>query len=255
MGFWLSCSNRVESLQQQLCARLLGEPLRDPFQPEVILVPGNAMRRWLGLQIAVAHGVAANIDFPLPAAWIWQLAARAHSLDPARVPSDDPLSREQAAWQIFAVLPALLPAEEFEELNRYLRDDTTQVKRWQLAQRIADVFDRYQYYRPDWIRAWSRPGTPAMPPGAPYPAWQPLLWRELVARCGGAHRVALLDQLGDEAADGDHQKRRHGTDADGAPALSRAQVLGEVDKNNAFRFKINKIQDQNTRYGASGNTR
>lgn len=32
-------------------------------------------------------------------------------------------------------------------------------------------------------------------------------------------------------------------------------MLGEVDKNNAFRFKINKIQDQNTRYGASGNTR
>ncbi len=195
MGFWLSCSNRVESLQQLLCARLLEEPLRDPFQPEVILVPGNAMRRWLGLQIAMAHGVAANIDFPLPAAWIWQLAARAHSLDPASAPSEDPLSREQAAWQIFAALPALLPAEEFEELNRYLRDDTTQVKRWQLAQRIADVFDRYQYYRPDWIRAWSRPGTPAVPPGTPYPAWQPLLWRELVARCGGAHRVALLDQL------------------------------------------------------------
>ena len=30
-------------------------------------------------------------------------------------------------------------------------------------------------------------------------------------------------------------------------------MLGEVNKNNAFRFKINKIQDQNTRYGASGN--
>ncbi len=60
MGFWLSCSNRVESLQQQLCARLQESPLRDPFQAEFILVPGNAMRRWLGLQIAMEHGVAAK---------------------------------------------------------------------------------------------------------------------------------------------------------------------------------------------------
>ena len=195
MGFWLSCSNRVESLQQQLCARLQESPLRDPFHAEFILVPGNAMRRWLGLQIAMEHGVAANIEFPLPAAWIWQVAARAHSLDPTVAPSEDPLSREQAAWHIFAALPALLPTAGFEELSRYLRDDTSEVKRWQLAQRIADVFDRYQYYRPDWIRAWSRPGSPVMPPGAPYPVWQPVLWRVLVARCGGAHRVALLDQL------------------------------------------------------------
>ena len=195
MGFWLSCSNRVESLQQLLCARLQDSPLSDPFQTEFILVPGNAMRRWLGLQIASAHGVAANIDFPLPAAWIWQLAARAHSLDAARTPTDDPLSREQAAWQIFAALPALLPTAGFEELNRYLRDDATGVKRWQLAQRIADVFDRYQYYRPDWIRAWSRSTVDAPPIQAPYPRWQPLLWRALLTRCAGAHRVALLDQL------------------------------------------------------------
>ncbi len=195
MGFWLSCSNRVESLQQQLCARLQESPLRDPFRPEIIIVPGNAMRRWLGLRIATAHGIAANIEFPLPAAWIWQLAARAHSLDPRNVPNEDPLSREQAAWQIFAALPALLPTAGFEELNRYLGDDATGVKRWQLAQRIADVFDRYQYYRPDWIRAWSRPGHASVPSGAPYPAWQPVLWRVLAARCAGAHRVALIDQL------------------------------------------------------------
>jgi len=195
MGFWLSCSNRVESLQRQLCARLLDEPLRDPFQAEIILVPGNAIRRWLGLQIATAHGVAANIEFPLPAAWIWQLAARAHSHDPASVPTADPLSREQAAWHVFAALPALLPGAGFEELARYLGDDTSGVKRWQLAQRIADVFDRYQYYRPDWIRAWSTPGSMAVPHGAPYPAWQPVLWRALLTRCGGTHRVALLDTL------------------------------------------------------------
>ena len=78
MAFFLSCSNRIESLQQQLTDLLRAEPLADPFQKELILVPSAAIKRWLNLQIATQHGIAANIDYPLPASWIWQLAASAH---------------------------------------------------------------------------------------------------------------------------------------------------------------------------------
>lgn len=195
MAFFLSCSNRIEALQRQLGGMLRAEPLEDPFRQEVILVPSAAIKRWLNLQIATQHGVAANIDYPLPASWIWQIAASAHGLGASPAPMIDPLSREQAAWQIFGVLPALLPLPEFAQLRHYLVDDASSVKRWQLAQRIADVFDRYQYYRPDWIRAWSQPAGIRSVPGVPLPAWQPLLWRALIAQCGGQHRVALLDTL------------------------------------------------------------
>ena len=72
---FLVCSNRVEVLHAQLAQLLHNTPLRDPFQAEVILVPGSAMERWVNLHLGMAHGVAANIDYPLPAAWIWSLAA------------------------------------------------------------------------------------------------------------------------------------------------------------------------------------
>ena len=195
MAFFLNCSNRVEFLQQQLSSLLRDEPLADPFQKEIIVVPSAAIGRWLNLQIATQQGVAANIDYPLPASWIWQLAARAHGLAAATLPAQDPLSRELAAWKIFGALPALLPQPEFAPLAHYLDGDSTAVKRWQLAQRIADVFDRYQYYRPDWIRAWSQPSGPRSVPGAQIPAWQAPLWRSLTADCEGQHRVALLDTL------------------------------------------------------------
>lgn len=196
MPLYLSSSNRIEKLQAQLAWLLLDQPLRDPFKSELVLVPGMAMQRWLNLRLATGHGIAANVAYPLPAAWIWALAAQALGEDETGTSQAvDPLSREQAAWRTFALLPALLARPGFEPLGHYLRNDDAGVKRWQLAQRIADVFDRYQYYRPDWIRAWSQGDDTAAIRNDEVPAWQPVLWRELISTCPNGHRVAMIDRL------------------------------------------------------------
>ncbi len=184
MALHLLSSNRVETLQQQLAQLLTDEPLRDPFAAEQIIVPGMAMARWLNLQLAQSHGVAANIDYQLAASWIWQLAIAVLP----DVPPEDPLARDSAAWKIFQLLPSLLPRAEFLSLRRYLREDGGGIKRWQLSQRIADVLDRYQFYRPDWIRQWADGEQCEEQP------WQSVLWRELVGPAA-QHRVALLDCL------------------------------------------------------------
>lgn len=189
---FLSCSNRVEVLHAQLAELLHDTPLRDPFQAEVIIVPGNAMARWVNLQLGMAHGVAANIAYPLPAAWIWSLAAAVNAEVDGVV---DPLSRDTAAWRLFALLPTLLAEPEFAQLQRYLHDDEQGVKRWQLAQRLADVYDRYQYYRPDWIRAWSEGRSSDSMRSAELAPWQGPLWRALIRDCRTTHRVALIDTL------------------------------------------------------------
>ncbi|MCF6364314.1 MAG: exodeoxyribonuclease V subunit gamma, partial [Gammaproteobacteria bacterium] len=73
-----------------------------------------------------------------------------------------------------------------QPLQHYLRDDSDDLKRWQLSARIADVLDRYQFYRPALIRQWSC---------GEGDDWQALLWRELIADLGDSHRVAVLDRL------------------------------------------------------------
>ncbi|MDO8270740.1 MAG: exodeoxyribonuclease V subunit gamma [Gammaproteobacteria bacterium] len=199
MPLHLSSSNRIETLQLQLADLLSAQPLADPFAREVVLVPTMALQRWLNLQIAGCHGVAANIDCPLPAAWIWKLAAQlldiAGDSSAGAVPQQDPLSRESSAWKIYGVLPALLQRSEFLPLLNYLQDDDSGVKRWQLSERIADAFDRYQYYRPDWIRDWSAPEPRLRRTPEYVQSWQPILWRELISDCADTHRVALIDQL------------------------------------------------------------
>lgn len=193
MSLFLSCSNRVEALHLQLAQLLEHEPLADPFQEEVIIVPSVAMQRWINQQLALQHGIAANIHYPLPAAWIWSLAARTNP--DVLSNGEDPLSRDSAAWRIFALLPTLLEQQEFQELQRYLHRDETGVKRWQLAQRLADIYDRYQYYRPDWIRDWSAGRRNAQAQKAAVPDWQVVLWQALIQQCPDGHRVALIDNL------------------------------------------------------------
>lgn len=186
MALKLISSNRVESLQGSLSDCLALEPLPDPFTAEIIIVPGMAMARWVNLQLARSLGVAANIDYRLPADWVWHLTATVLP----DVPEQDPLAMDRAAWRIHACLPDCLDDPDFEALRHYLENDRNGLRRWQLAQRIADVFDRYQYYRPDWIRAWS-----AGDDARAQHAWQPKLWRELTCSPDLPHRVGLIDRL------------------------------------------------------------
>ncbi|MDH3386719.1 MAG: exodeoxyribonuclease V subunit gamma [Gammaproteobacteria bacterium] len=192
MALSILSSNRVETLQSRLAQQLASTPPGDPFSEEVVVVPTYAMARWLNMRIAQQHGVAANIRFPLPGQWIWQLAASL--LDD--IPRDDPYAPESLSWRIFSLLPQLAEEAAFADLQKYLADDASGIKRWQLSARIAQAFDRYQLYRPEQIRAWS---------SGKENHWQALLWRQIIARQGQPHRIqvisAAIGQLAQAPAD------------------------------------------------------
>ena len=43
----------------------------------------------------------------------------------------------------------------YYKLRQYLKDDTFGDKAYELSAKIADTFDQYQLYRPEWINAWN----------------------------------------------------------------------------------------------------
>ena len=158
-------ANQIEVLVSQLCYNLQEQPLRSPFEPEIVVVSNSAMERWLQVNISQILGVEANYDFPLPAALLWSILGK--SLP--SLPDQDPLSRANLQWHIFAHLPALLHLSEFDRLAHYIQTDTQGIKRWQLAAQIADIFDRYQYYRSDWLSLVDSENQ-----------WQASLWQAIV---------------------------------------------------------------------------
>jgi exodeoxyribonuclease V gamma subunit len=163
-------SNRLEALLQQLLQTMQDVP-GDPFVAETIVVQNHGMARWISQQIALQQGICANLETPSPGHFMWQLPGYWIEDWPA-VP---PVSKDSLLWQIYALLPDLLPAPEFTDLRRYLQADKTGSGHFQLSQRIANVFDQYLVYRPSLIRQWETGAA-----GEQQGDWQSMLWRAVI---------------------------------------------------------------------------
>ncbi|MCE9935818.1 exodeoxyribonuclease V subunit gamma [Aeromonas salmonicida] len=207
--FTLYHSNQLDLLKELLVNHIRQAPLAHPFEQEQILVQSPGMAQWLKLELAKAFGIAANIEFPLPASFIWEMFTRVL----ADVPRQSPYNKGAMSWQLMTILPALLDRPAFAPLAAYLgggdeqdlAGDPEQVRLWQLCQKVADLFDQYLVYRPDWIARWEEGeglvGTGSQDlAGVSGQDWQPELWRELVARTlalspSGYHRANLYEEF------------------------------------------------------------
>ena len=169
-------SNRMEALQTQFNAVLALAPLDSLFKKEVVLVQSPGMSQWLKIGICETVGVSAQIDFPLPSSFIWRLYQSLLS----DIPNESAFNKPNLAWKIVSLLPNCLTLPDYEPLKKYLEDDSDGPKCFSLCEKIADVFDQYLMYRPDWLALWEE-GHDALPDtdvsAAP---WQPDLWRKLV---------------------------------------------------------------------------
>lgn len=171
-------SNRLEALLEHLAA-VVAEPLADPLAPERIVVQTQGMARWLSLRLAERLGVAANLEFPLPATFVWEL----FRCQLPQVPDASDFDRDTLLWRVHALLPKLLDTPGYEPLRRYLAQGQRTLKRYQLAARIADLFDQYLVFRPQRVLAWE---------AGEEEHWQARLWRELARGEEPLHRARLL---------------------------------------------------------------
>lgn len=161
------------------------EPASDPLVPEILLVPSLGMQRWLQLEMAREQGIAANLDFRLPSAFVWELINRVFPQVPRRSAFDP----EMLAWRVLEALPRLPELEGSALAANWKAADAA--GRYELAWRVADVFDQYLIYRPDWLRFWESGKRLGLGPDE---AWQAALWQEL-GRCDEPHRARLMGDL------------------------------------------------------------
>ncbi len=114
--FTLYHSNQLDLLKELLVSRIRQAPLSHPFDREQILVQSPGMAQWLKLELAKAFGIAANIDFPLPASFIWEMFTRVL----ADVPRQSPYNKGAMSWHLMTILPTLLGRPAFAPLAAYL---------------------------------------------------------------------------------------------------------------------------------------
>jgi len=153
-------SNRMEMLRDVLVTWLTQNPL-PPLEQETVLVQSNGMAQWLKLALAKPAtaatpgcGIAAGLQTRLPQSFLWQ-AYRA-VLGSDLIPETSPFEKQRLQWRLFRLLPQLLSEnpDTFAPLQRFLEADPDQRKQHQLAYKLADLYDQYQVYRPDWLTDW-----------------------------------------------------------------------------------------------------
>lgn len=167
-------SNQLDLLKTLTSALIARDPLADPFQQEVVLVQSPGMAQWLQMQLAEQFGIAANVAFPLPATFIWDMFTRVLP----DIPKESAFSKDAMTWKLMWLLPEMLTQPAFAPLQHYLTDDGDKRKIHQLAGRVADLFDQYLVYRPQWLESWQR-GERIDGLAEPQ-QWQAPLWARLV---------------------------------------------------------------------------
>lgn len=172
-------SNQLETLAEALAA-VTRVPLGSPFSREVVVVQSRGVARWLSLRLADHAGVCANVHFPFPNAYAWALYRNVLG----ETPETSPFEPKILTWRILRHLPDLEARPEFAPVREYTGNDA--LRRYELAVRLADLFDQYLLYRPEWMREWEKGGDKR---------WQPLLWRVLAKEAGTPHRARLHAEL------------------------------------------------------------
>lgn len=180
MALQVYTSNRLELLAAAL-AETVGGP-GDPFQGETIVVQSKGMQRWLAMELAGRLGVWANCTYPFPNLYVNQLCRQVLGELPDPSPYDPTLLR----WRIMTLLPRFLDRPAFAPLHGYLTGGSRELKLYQLAGKIADVFDQYTLFRGDLLAAWQ---------GGRDDHWQAELWRALLRDTGPVHRAALKERF------------------------------------------------------------
>lgn len=180
MPLYLYTSNRLENLASAFADLSEASPL-PPLVQETVVLQSGGMARWLNMQLAERLGVSANIAFPFPNGFVDQVFAEI--LPDASLLKK--LDKRVLHWQLMRVLPGLLGRPEFAVLQDYLAQGRD-LKKYQLAGRLADLLDQYLIFRPEMILAWE---------AGRGDSWQAQLWQELTNRSDCLAGIANRAQL------------------------------------------------------------
>lgn len=157
---YLYPANKMENLLALLDKIQQISPL-PVLSEEVIIVHNAGMQHWLNLSLAEKRGISMNFKYALPSQYLWQLLRSLANGE--QVPKQSPYSREVLTWRLDELLASEKVTNDpcFDSVNNYWQQENeqlkqAQLKRFQLATQLADLFEQYLIFRPNWLNNWQQ---------------------------------------------------------------------------------------------------
>ena len=189
-GLNIFTSNRLEFLAERLSQMVKTPMSTTGLAAEIIVVQSKGMERWVSLEIARHNGICANVRFPFPNVFLQEIAKQVLP----EFPEPSPFEPEILMFKIMKILPDCTRLAGFEPLKAYLDDDANQLKRLQFSNKLADLLDQYQVFRPEMVFKWEQDTKGDHAPEQ----WQAQIWRQLVKGQQNLHRARLQSDLIDK---------------------------------------------------------
>ncbi len=174
--FYLHVSNRTENLLRHLAEVIRVDKQQDLFAQELFLIQSQGMERMIGQSLADEFRSFCNFKFFLPLDFLGFIADRL-----GMAISPDGFQRSILAWRIDGLLRDLAN-HCYRPLLSYLSTGNVELKRFQLARRLANIFDQYQIMRPEMLEKWQQGSLATSDPAE---LWQMDLWQRLLSQPGG----------------------------------------------------------------------
>lgn len=167
MAIKLQVSNSLSQLSKTLFIDIHERNI-GVFQANYLVTQTEGMNNWLKLQMASALGIAANYRFLKPNDLIYDVF---HVLGGQYLQA---LSPESQSWLLFKLLAEPAFRKGFPTIAQYYLTDgqDEELKRMALAEKLADLFDQYQIYRPELIRQWNKDTLGQVKPDE----WEKYIW-------------------------------------------------------------------------------
>lgn len=185
--FYLHVSNRTENLLRHIAEVIQVDKQPNLFAPELFLIQSQGMERMVAQTMADEFRSFCNFRFFLPLDF---LAFVAGALELGSSP--DAFQRQILTWRLETLLRDI-GDDVYQPLHYYLSGENVALKRFQLARRLAHIFDQYQVMRSGMLARWEKGQRSTDHPAE---GWQMDLWRRLVAETGdGMHRGMLFSRV------------------------------------------------------------
>lgn len=161
-----------------------------PFQRIPVVIHSSGMARWLRQELAKSANCAlsANMELLFPGKffqkWVFEPMDRLAGRDPHSTHDtvELPFNPETIKWLVMKALSdGLGENPSFQSVNSYIgNDDDREIRRYQIAGRIARIFDRYMIYRPEMLKRWQGGRIESAE------KWQADLWNAIIKSSGVA---------------------------------------------------------------------
>lgn len=151
MAISVHTSNSLKELSK-IVSQKIRTSKKGIFEPQYFVTQTEGMNIWIKTQLAQQLGIASNIQFLKPTDLInkiyFELGGKYNKT----------LNRDSLIWLIYKVLNKDEFKKKYPIISNYFEKDEKidLYKRYILAEKVADLLDQYQVYRPEMIRKWKK---------------------------------------------------------------------------------------------------